>query len=178
MSEPLEALYFNWLCAKVVVTDKSTPSLTHWKLLRTLYQIEFVWQIMGDDNRAEDGKELRYYFTLAAEIPDDPQWRILPGCSLLEMLIAFAKRAEFQTDDPAREWFWEFIDNLGLSEFTDGYDFTEEDVEEIVEPFIWRTYDSSGYGGLFPMHNPRADQRRVELWYQFFQYLEDRGRVA
>jgi hypothetical protein len=176
MNEPLENVYFNWLCAKVV--DKETFPVTdhYWKLLRKLHTTEFVWMMSGDDNRAEDGKELRRDFILAADMPDNPEWRTVVGCSVLEMFIAFAKRAEFQTDMPMRDWFWEFIDNLGLDQYDDRSRFDEKTVETILDQFIWRTYHPNGIGGLFPLDYPREDQREVEVFYQFCNYLVDQHR--
>lgn len=177
MNEPLENLYFTWLCAKVVNIRDSSPSLTYWKLLRQLHQTEFVWLLMGDDNRAEDGKELRADFLIEADIPDDIDWRLNNGCSMLEMFIAFAKRAEFQTDDPVKFWFWEFMENIGLRDCSDAANCNEQEIEEILDQVIWRTYDISGHGGIFPLDDPQQDQRGVEIWYQFNYYLVDHDRV-
>jgi hypothetical protein len=174
--EPLENLYFNWLCAKVT-NIKDIRSARYWKLLKKLHKTEFVWLLSGDDNRAEDGKELRKEFIFQAEIPDDPEWRTLIDCSVLEMLIAFARRANFQDDTPTEDWFWEFIANLGLIELTDTSDFDEDYVDLVLAEFIWRTYDSNGNGGLFPIKNPLDDQREIEVWYQFCGYLVDQDRL-
>ena len=176
MGEPLESLYFQWLCAKVIYVREPTPSLTYWDLLRILYRTEFVWLLSGDDNRAADGVELRIEFLLECDIPDNIPWRNLP-CSILEMLIAMSKRAEFNTGEPYRDWFWEFIDNLGLKEFTDGSGFDPRDVEDALDQFIWRTYNRKGEGGIFPLNSPNHDQREVEIWYQFCDYLLDHNRL-
>ena len=180
MGEPLENLYFNWLCAKVVNIDtrKALPSQTYWTLFKTLHTTEFVWLIMGDDNRAEEGKELRREFILQADIPDDVEWRTVIGCSMLEMLIAFARRAEFQTDISVHDWFWEFLENLGLSEFHDGSGVIPQDIDDLVQRVIWRTYRFNGEGGMFPLKDPHEDQRHVEIWYQFCNYLVDRDLVV
>lgn len=180
MDGPLENLYFEWLCAKVMNLKPRRDEATYWDLLRKLHKTEFVWTISGDDNRAEDGKELRKEFILQAEIPDNRairEWRLDIGCSVLEMLIAFARRAEFQTDDPLPLWFWEFVRNLGLEEFNDSRGLDEEFVDLVLEDFVWRTYQPNGEGGLFPIDNPSMDQRTVEVWYQFCEYLVDHGRI-
>jgi hypothetical protein len=177
MGEPLENLYFNWLCSKVQYVVNPTPSNTRYNLLRILHVTEFAWILSGDDNRAEDGKDLRREFLLAADIPDDIEWRKLLPCSILEMMIAFSRRAEFNTGDPYSEWFWEFIQNLGLSECTDAYNFSENDVLEILNTFVWRTYDPNGQGGMFPLRDPPRDQREVQVWYQFCDYLVDQDRL-
>jgi len=177
VNEPLENLYFNWLCAKIIRLENPTPSLRYDKLLRILHNTEFVWLISGDDNRAEDGLELRREFLLEADIPDNIEWRMMP-CSLFEMLIAFSRRTEFATDVPAQEWFWEFIDNLGLREFNDASPNSTEEISTILYDFVWRQYDNSGRGGgLFPIENPKHDQTQVEIWYQFCEYLVDQERM-
>lgn len=178
MNEPLENAYFKWLCAKVIQPQQpSTPSLTYWKLLHILHSTEFVWILRGDDNRAEDGIELRGEFIFESKLKAPPDWRAI-GCSILEMLIAFSRRAEFTTGISAREWFWEFLDNLHLSFLNDGAEFNEEDVEDILDGFVWRTYNTDGEGGILPLNNPHKDQRRVEIWYQFSEYLVDRNKIA
>ncbi len=95
MTEPLENLYFNWLCAKVIHVENPTPSLTYWKLFRELHNFEYVWLISGDDNRAEDGLELRTEFLMEVNLPDDPVWSGV-GCSVFEMLIAFSRKCQNQ----------------------------------------------------------------------------------
>lgn len=174
--EPIEELYFNWLCTKVLYVQNPTPSLTYWRLFRKLHGTEFVWTIMGDDNRAADGKELRSDFLIEAYIPDDVVWRTYHGCSILEMLIAFAKRGNFQTDDSVANWFWEFIDNLGMKDFNDASNVPDYVIDDILFNFIWRKYDADGLGGLFPLENPTRDQSKIELWWQFFDYLIDQNR--
>lgn len=172
MNEPVESLYFNWLCAKVMQIENPTPSLTYWKLLRELHNTEFVWLVPNDDNRLQDGLDLRPEFLRAAFLKRDTEWENL-GCSVLEMMIAFARRLEFQTDTSVQDWFWIFMENLGLSEFNDASDVDLSEIHDILFRFIWRTYDFSGNGGLFPIYNPKRDQRKVEIWYQFCDYLID-----
>lgn len=176
MNEPLENMYFNWLCAKVLNLKPLRNSSTYWELLKKLHKTEFVWMISGDDNRCEDGKELRKEFILQADVPDDPEWRTIVGCSVLEMLIAFARRAEFQDETPLPIWFWEFLTNLGLDGQTDPA-FDPEFVEMVLDDFVWRMYNSDGNGGLFPIRNPSVDQREIEIWYQFCEYLVDQDRL-
>lgn len=178
MSEPLENLYFNWLCAKVVDVRKKLPSQTYWELLKILHTTEFVWLISGDDNRAEDGKQLRAEFLIAADIPDDPIWRNEVPCSVLEMFVAFALRANFQTATPVKDWFWEFMDNLGLKRFDDA-NLNRYEIDEALEKLIWRTYNFNGQeGGMFPLRSAPSDQRDVEIWYQFCDYLVDHDLIA
>ncbi len=143
--------------------------------MRQLYVKEFVWLIPNDDNRAEDGKALRYEFINEQGIDEvDQEWLDL-GCSFLEMLIALARRAAFESDDEVVEWFWRFIFNLGLNNHTDSAYTreTEREVDNVLDTVIFRTYDADGLGGLFPLTHPRQDQRKVELWYQLAAYLTE-----
>jgi hypothetical protein len=180
MDEPIENTYFNWLCAKIIYNTHPTPSLTFWNLFTILHKTEFVWLLSGDDNRAEDGLELREEFILETNVPDDPEWRVgtVVGCSMFEMLIAFSRRAEFMTDISYLSWFWEFLENLGLKELNDGADISHEGVTEVLDRFIWRTYDVNGRGGMLPLDRPKHDQREIQIWYQFCEYLVDQDRLV
>lgn len=176
MPEPIDNLYFNWLCAKVTYVENPTPSNTYTKLLKALFQTEYIWLVSGDDNRAEDGVELRDEFIAQTGFEVEPAWMEVP-CSLLEMFIAFSRRAEFMTDISALDWFWEFMTNLGLDGCTDSAMCSSDDVGEVLFNFIWRQYDLNGRGGIFPMQDPPEDQTNVEIWYQFCEYLVDQNRM-
>ena len=168
--EPIEAAYFRWLCAKVMPFRERN----YWGLLGILHRTEFVWLVPGDQNRLDDGLELRDEFLSESFISSHYDWNNQP-CSVLEMLIGLSRRAAFQIERPVREWFWEFIENLGLKDYRRVDRIVEEDINEILYTFVWRMYTSKGEGGLFPMRRPRTDQRETEIVGQFFEYLEDRG---
>lgn len=173
MEEPIENLYFNWLYSKVASVDVPTPSLTYIRLFRILHTTEFVWLVSGDDNRVEDGLELRLEFQREACMQaDDPYWESM-GCSVLEMLIALSRRAEWDTEISARDWFWIFLQNLRLNEFSDAREEFEQTVDDVLYRFVWRTYRRNGHGGIFPLSRPDVDQRKVEIWGQFCTYLVD-----
>jgi hypothetical protein len=173
MREPIEELYFNWLCAKVL---ERSHNRNYYDLLEILHRTEFVWVVPADEHRADDRIELRQDFIRETGAEKEPEWWSQP-CSVLELFISFAKRASFQTDDPVKHWFWEFLGNLKLDEFrrVSGSDFYK--VEDILYNFIWRLYEPNGYGGLFPLEEPKADQRQVEIWYQFCAYVLERGLI-
>jgi hypothetical protein len=172
MEESLETLYFEWLYAKVMLSDQPAQSYTN--LIKALYDTEFVWLVVGDDNRAQDGLDLRSEFLEAAQFDPDCVYDFMFGCTVLEMLIAFSRRAEFQTDIRPNEWFWEFVTNLGLADHHDD-DIDIQSVNDILYNFVWRTYDYTGLGGLFPLNNPLVDQTEIEIWYQFCAYLVEKG---
>lgn len=173
MAKPLDELYFVWLYAQVGTVRQRKSKNTYWNLLRLLYTKEFVWWVPNDDNRAQDGRELRTEFLLEERItPSNEQWEAL-GCDLFELLVALSRRLSFITGEESRTWFWIMIENLGLYQYNDRVDIPKDRVEEILEGLIYRTYDPDGNGGLFPLRNPTVDQRQVELWYQASAYIAE-----
>lgn len=170
MEEPLESLYFNWLCAFVTNASKRSTAPKYYKLLGELHRTEFVWFLSGDDNRAEDGCDLRKEFLRAAQLEADPFW-LTEGCSVLEMLIALSRREAWDTERSSKEWFWTMLENLGLATMTDTTNINKKAIESILDVLVWRTYDRAGNGGLFPLRYTKNDQREVELWYQFSEYI-------
>lgn len=173
---PLDEAYIQWLYSQVGSVKIRHSSSTYWNLLRQLYTKEFVWFVPNDDNRAEDGKSLRYEFIEELELElvdrESREWMLMP-CSFLEMIIALAKRMAREDGDSPRGWFWHFIQVLGLDVYADNIDLPHQEIEEILDRVIWRTYRRDGHGGLFPLKHPREDQREVEIWYQFSAYFRE-----
>lgn len=175
MTKPLDEAYFVWLYSQINSPRLKRPSRTYWSLFRILYTKEVFWVIANDDNRLEDGKDLRQEFLDDQGIRGvDPSWKEL-GCSFLEMLIALSRRLAFEADGKPCDWFWELLGNLRLREQNDRDIMEAEKIDDILERVIWRTYDRLGRGGLFPLQRSRRDQRKVELWYQMQAYLLERG---
>jgi predicted acetyltransferase len=148
------------------------------RLLQQLHRIEFYGIVPHDDNRAADGVQLRQLFLekegqhALPSLPDGP-------CTMLEMLIGLSMRLEYESMDtywyktPA-DWFWFLIGNLGLggcenknyiASGVEGY------VKEVCDTFLERRYKSDGKGGLFPLKNPKKDQKKVEIWYQMSAFI-------
>lgn len=172
-SGTIDDRYFEWLYSQIGAVRNRNPARTYWNLCKQLYSKEFVWLIANDDNRLEDGLELRDHY-LNEQVPDevDPEWVEL-GCSMLEMLIALSRRAAFESEKSPAEWFGIFMDNLDLTQYNDaGYDAdAREEIDTILDCVIYRSYSYNGKGGLFPLREPQRDQREVELWYQMAAYL-------
>ena len=156
--------YFEWLCQQVKADKKYNL------LMRKLYSKEYYWTLKMDENRSEDGKNLRKKFG------ED-----FPGpCSVLELLVSLSLRwyTEMISYDGSEEgyerYFWKLIKNLGLNKYTDKK-FDVERVDYILETFLDRTYEFNGKGGLFPLKKCSEDQRKVELWYQLQNYEIERA---
>lgn len=175
-SAPLDELYFQWLYSQVGSTRLKNRNRTYWRLLKLLFTKEFVWIVPHDDNRIADGTDLRYEFVDHSRINDVPRDWINLGASFLEVLVGLSRRLSFQDmeEREPREWFWELIDNIGLSKHTDNAEFSDEEVNDILDRVIWRTYYTNGEGGLFPLRHASTDQRHIELWYQMCAYLLER----
>lgn len=178
MDEPLDESYFKWLYEQVASVSYKNPARTYWSLTRHLHKTEFRWSVPNDDNRVEDGRDLRYEFSKAHRIRPDRDWMDLE-CSMLEMLIGLARRLAFEAEGEVAVWFWELMDNVELRQFNDGaYRPREPGIQEHVtltlEQIIERNYLPNGQGGLFPLAYPPEDQRKVELWYQMSHYLVER----
>jgi hypothetical protein len=173
MNTHLDELYLTWLYSQIGSVNLKNPSRTHWSLAKQLYTKEFLWFIPNDDNRSADGKDLRYEFLEVADLEElDPIWLGLP-CSMLEMMIALTRHLSFQAEGEPHDWFWQLIENLDIPPCDDRLynDDLHDEIEDILDRVIWRTYDSNGNGGLFPMQSADKDQRKVEIWYQLSAYL-------
>ena len=173
MSERLEDRYFEWLYGQFAAVSNRNPDRSYWHLAQMLHSREFVWMVRNDDNRVEDGRELRFDFVHEQGTDGlDPYWLEL-GCSTLEMLVALARRASFSSTREPGEWMWQFMQNLNFTRYTDSNwsDNAAKAVDRKLSNLIYRTYSPTGRGGLFPLRNAVEDQRKVELWYQMSAYL-------
>ena len=74
--------------------------------------------------------------------------------------------------DNTRQWFWDMLNNTRLEEY-DNNNWNRKAVIDIINMVIYRQYDYSGNGGLFPLRDPETDQRRVEIWYQLASWLNE-----
>lgn len=183
-SSPLDEKYFSWLYRKIGAVTNRNPERGHWELAKRLYSTKFLHFVPNDVNRAVDGMALREEFLdRHPNIEWDQNWMDLE-CSMLEMLIALSRRANYHTDAGALSggtlgWFWELMGNVELSQYTDAVWSNRclEETDRILNRINNRTYMPSGRGGLFPLIRPEQDQRKVELWYQMSAYLIEKEYV-
>jgi hypothetical protein len=160
--------YFLWLIGQIGVPEKNRN--TYNDLFMRFYETEFVWIVPNDDNRLQDGVELRREFLGKRRIANLDSMPV----SMLEVLIALSRRVAWTTDRPAEFWAWQLLENLRLTKSSDPLTGRKaERVEEILEALIWRTYDMDGNGGFFPLNYPTDDQTKREIWDQMNAYVNE-----
>ena len=182
MRENIENDYFEWLCSLVCTAHMKER---YRRLLGYLHSREFTWTIPNDRNRAIDGMDLRKRFCDESERDYTRVGLYLNSpCSVLEMMVALAFRCENSImEDPdagdrTGQWFWNMVTNIGLKEMTDDH-YTGNVVSNAVDILLNRKYDRNGSnGGLFTLHRPRRDLRRVEIWYQMCWYISENYEEA
>lgn len=138
--QTLLKLYYDWLTELIDFEDKVN---LYEHLLEHLFNTDFVWleTIPLDKNRAVDGLGLRYNYSRLLDEQTRIEFNELmkdKQCSILEMLIAFADRLTGLVSLERYEFFWMFIDNLGLGWSTE-YDFDIDIVNDILHDFMYGT---------------------------------------
>ncbi len=171
--------YFEWMI-KLVCDGKYSKRLSWRKLFRLLHETEFIYILEMDENRADDGIDLRYRFAYESGYNEhiiEDAMRNRP-CSLLEMMVALSQRCEEHiTNDPdsgnrTGKWFFEMIESLGLMDMDDEH-FDKVIAADILTCFMRREYQSDGCGGLFTISDDGHDMRSAEIWYQMMWYLNE-----
>lgn len=143
-----------------------------------LFHNEFTFRMSRDRNRAEDGVALRRKYLNAPRNPELPGWQTEP-CTVLEMLIALAIRVDNEyIGDPNRPnpgaFFWEMVENLRLIPILSAYGMREN--RKKLRKWLDRGFEYNGFGSIFPLHQPRNDQREIEIWDQMNAYLFENYR--
>lgn len=144
--QKLIELYYDFLIDMIDVDGKSVIYET---LLKYLFDKDFVWleNIPLDQNRYEDGISLRKDFAKKIGV-NEPELAMIftqifaeKSCSILEMFVAFAKRLTTIISSLENyDFFWMFIDNLGLNWATENdYDF--DIVNGTIDDFLYGTFN-------------------------------------
>lgn len=162
--------YFEWLYYEVR-GDKKRPSCK--RLLVALHNLEFIYYIENDENRAYDGKSLRWRYVYDGGDSDILKWE--ESCTVLEMLIALSFNMASITDGDDEHvyyWFWDMIANLNLDHMNDR-NFNKIDFNEIIHVFLNREYDNRGNGNIFTFVGEIEDLKMQEIWTQMCWYLDN-----
>ena len=167
--------YFEWMY-QLVYPDQN--DISYRRLLMYLNNITFYPRLPMDENRAQDGVDLRYRFGYENRHSQPEIGALLDckPCSVLEMMVALALRMEEDImANPAMgnrlpTWFAEMLQSLGLDDMTDNR-FDRQRVMAVIRRFMDGKYEPNGLGGLFTIQECNRDLRTVEIWYQMNWYL-------
>lgn len=175
MTSPIEQDYFQWLTSQIELPTDNRH--TYNDLFTRMYETEFVWHIPHDDDRVQDGLDLRSQFMHQTQRKrsSDLDAIIHKGASVLEVLIALSIRVAFTAGGHAPSWAWTLIENLNLDQASDPLTAGKANrVEEILERLIWRTYQRDGQGGFFPIEGwVDPDQTKIDIWSQMNIYVNE-----
>ena len=126
-------------------------SISYDKLFNKMFDTEFRYSPI-DKNRAFDGVYLRYVYADAEGMDEklaEKEFDIFP-CSVLEALVALARRCEEDImgdsniyGDRTGQWFWEMLDNIGLTKYNDS-NYDDREVSDILDHFMDREYGPHG----------------------------------
>ena len=162
----MESRYFERLIDLIHAND--SPYNEYFSLLGVLDSREFYYTLANDRDRARDALALRE--SLNSDRKGKP--------TVLETMIAMAKRCEDdvvgggERIDRTAEWFWEMVDNMGLSDQNDD-NFNGIIVNKRITNMLDRKYDRHGKYGLFYVKFPPKDLRDVSLWYQMNWHVSE-----
>lgn len=175
MKNRVEKQYFEWLISQINVQG----TRTFYDLFEMLFTIEFIWTVPHDDNRLQDGLDLRVEFLNGHPHMSRQKSYWDKGATVLEVIVALSRRLAFTAGGKAEDWAWQLLTNLRLNKMTDP--LTENKVRKvshILETLIWRQYREDGSGGFFPLTWPDKDQTQVEIWYQMQKYVNEIQQVS
>lgn len=155
--------YYEWLVSQIHIPNGKN----YGNLFERMHNLEFVWTVPNDDNRVQDGLDLR------PEFLDGRRDKLaLTVVTFLEVLVGLSRRVAFTAGGDPAKWAWKLLKNLRLHKAHDPwYDEMEQRVGDILDAVIWRTYQPDGRGGFFPLVEPDKDQTQVEIWYQMNAYV-------
>src|SRR5664279_4859685 len=102
--------YFDWLISQIAIPNNKT----YYDVFNRMHNLEFVWTIPNDDNRVQDGLDLRVEFLTGTR-----KRLVLNGVTILEVLVSLSRRTAFTAGGDSRRWAWKLIKNLQLNQKSD-----------------------------------------------------------
>lgn len=161
--------YYDWLISQIDIPNGKRYN----QLFEMMHNTEFHWTVPNDDNRVQDGIDLRYEF-----LDGHSKDLLLEGATFLEILVSLSRRVAFAAGGEPSKWAWILMKNLRLQKCSDPLTRERLDkVNDILDAVIWRTYEKNGRGGFFPLTNPDEDQTKVEIWHQMNAYVIEMNLV-
>ncbi len=176
--------YIEWLESFTIdetMSDDRRP--TYGYLLKKLWSMPFYGSIGNDDDRGDEGLELRTRYNSILARNTGVDFRLIPDanaifgeCRVLEMLVALSMRMYDLMQDmgvynSVSRWFWEIMHNVGFDDLDDSV-YLESNGDQVVENVVTDILElherkSGRPGGWFYV----SDWRNLEIWYQMHEYL-------
>lgn len=157
-------------------------------LCEILHRTSFLSYISMDENRGEEGMELREEWADTDGGDADELTDVTPySATMLEILVILGRRMAFEMADSQWEadtgkWVMELLENAGLDIFTNLRLEDDPNGEALVQrklyDIIHRRYDRNGRGSFFPLHQAEYNQRDSELLIQMNNYLEENYDIS
>jgi hypothetical protein len=163
----IDYAYYEWLTSQIDIPNEKNYD----DLFERMHNFEFVWTVPNDDNRVQDGMDLRDEFT-----GGNADLLTLGGATFLEILVALSRRIAFTAggNKHPQQWAWALLKNIGLKPASDPLNEDKAKfVDNVMHTVVQRTYGADGRGGFFPLQNSEYDQTKVEIWYQMNLYVAE-----
>lgn len=166
--------YYIWLLEKIDFDSHSEYS----HLLEYLHNKNYIWNNPMDENRSEDGLNLRIRFEDESDYADYSS--LTRPSSVLEMLIAFAERinTDVMSDNYSTAYFfWLMLDNLGCNKFKDdSFDATEVDIllNQWLNPIEkgGKSYQKREIKKwLFPLKSGKTAEEGLDEWERMQRFV-------
>lgn len=165
--------YYMWLLERVEESDMMKDLYSD--LFRLLFDTEYTYTFVMDENRAKGGESLRSIF--AAENGVFVEDVCSGPCRVLEMIEALATEMAMNQEASIHLFFWELIENLGLMGEINKY-FDKDRVRYILNRWMNRQFEPDGTGSLFPIKGFEGDMRNIEVWDQMNIYMTKKYPVG
>lgn len=164
--------YYIWLLEMIDFDSHGHDKQS--KLLQYLHNKEYVWDIWTDENRAEDGLNLRCRFEKETDYLDYSP--LEKPCSVLEMMVAFAERIDKDVTDEeygTPYWFWIMIENLGLKDCTDDV-FDAKKVNSVLDNWLNSLTKNDLKSGIFPGKSGKKPESDTDEWFRMQKWIAER----
>lgn len=178
----LDKHYLCWLMNQIHIEGGGPDGYS--RLCEVLQDCAFFTIVRMDENRREEGMSLRNEAESDMAFGGDIRIEqpFVYTCSMMEIIVVMARRMNYEMLDSEYEadigkWAIELFSNAGLSGFTnsvfDSDDNAKNEAEAVVKDIVYHRYGFDGEGGLFPLKQPKYDQRTTELLTQMNNYLAE-----
>lgn len=166
MMNPREQDYFDWLRKMVNLDEPANDIMAY-----TLYNTAFGSVIDGDENRAEDGIELRDKYVDETHNYDLQVSHM--ECNMLEFIIALAARLDYVTYNhklgvQIAKWAHVYLDNLRVL-----YNQDADNISYRIVVLLSGSYDDYGNNGIFSFSKPIKNLSAKPYWDQMNLFVSE-----